>query len=61
MPVDIQEAEQKDRLDAAMAAAQEEDAKRQQREEEMSKEGQDHVREDTRLYSNGLSSPVVFL
>ena len=47
--VRAEEAEQKRRLDAAITAAREEDARRQEREEEMSKDGQDTPREDASM------------
>lgn len=43
---EAEEAEQKRRLDAAIAAAREEDTRRQEREEEMLNDGQDRARED---------------
>lgn len=56
-----QEAEQKQRLDAAMAAAREEDARRQQEEEEeMWHEGKERMQEDASMHINICQESLVF-
>lgn len=56
-----QEAEQKQRLDAAMAAAREEDARRQQEEdEEMWHEGKEKTQDDASMHINICQNSIVF-